>query len=331
MVSRLRRGVSRGRSARDRPVGAARAEPTSSARPTIRWHFSPTRDHGLRRRGCGVSGCSRSSIATGDVELEILSRAEGPEVAFATALENGLIGLAGSIQQEVAGAPLWQRRYEAADRSLRVGLAFHSDHGLELYRHYVLSWLALCALEQGRWDEAVDWADEVIRTPRASISPRILALTTVGLVRARRGDPDPWSPLDEAYELAIPSGEPRRIAPPSAARAEAAWLEGRDSEIAELTDGRLRTRARATRRRDHRHARCVATPSGVAGGARRRRRRASRPRDPGRLCGCRGPLGRNRLSVRGRARTRSHRRRGSAARGVRRSATGSVPRAQSRP
>ena len=55
-------------------------------------------------------------------------------------------------------------------------------------------------------------------------------------MRARRGDPDPWSPLDEAYDLAIPSGEPRRIAPPSAARAEAAWLEGRDSDIAELTD-----------------------------------------------------------------------------------------------
>jgi len=177
-----------------------------------------------------------TSIATRDVELEILSRAEGPEVAFAVALENGLIGLAGSIQQEVAGAPLWQRRYEAADHSLRAALAFHSDHGLELYRQYVLSWLATCAFEQGRWDEAVDWADEVIRTPRASISPRILALTTVGLVRARRGDPDPWSPLDEAYELAMRSGEPRRIAPPSAARAEAAWLEGRDSEIAELTD-----------------------------------------------------------------------------------------------
>jgi len=177
-----------------------------------------------------------TSIATRDVELEILSRAEGSEVAFAVALENGLIGLAGSIQQEVAGAPLWQRRYEAADHSLRAGLAFHSDHGLELYRHYVLSWLGRCALEQGRWDEAVDWADQVIRTPRASISPRILALTTVGVVRARRGDPDPWSPLDEAYDLAIPSGEARRIAPPSAARAEAAWLEGRDSEIAELTD-----------------------------------------------------------------------------------------------
>ena len=66
--------------------------------------------------------------------------------------------------------------------------------------------------------------------------PRIVALTTLGVVRARRGDPDPWSPLDEAYDLAVPSGEARRIAPPSAGRAEAAWLEGRESDIAELTD-----------------------------------------------------------------------------------------------
>jgi DNA-binding CsgD family transcriptional regulator/tetratricopeptide (TPR) repeat protein len=176
-----------------------------------------------------------TAIATGDVELEILSRADGPEVAFEAALEHGLIGLAGAIQQEVAGAPLWERRYDAADRSLLAGLAFHSDHGLELFRHYILSWLATSALEQGRWDEAVDWADEVIRTPRASIAPRVLALTTVGLVRARRGDPDPWSPLEEAYQLAIVSGEPRRMFRTAAARAEVAWLEGRDSEIAELT------------------------------------------------------------------------------------------------
>jgi DNA-binding CsgD family transcriptional regulator len=176
------------------------------------------------------------ATATGDVELGILARAQGPEVAHETALANGLVGLAGSLLQEVVARPLWERRYDEADRSLRTGLAFHSDHGLELYRHYVLSWLAQCALDQGRWDEAVDWVDEVIRTPRASIWPRITALSIVGLVRARRGDPDPWSPLDEAYELGIGSGEPRRIALPSVARAEVAWLEGRDSEIGELTE-----------------------------------------------------------------------------------------------
>jgi DNA-binding CsgD family transcriptional regulator/tetratricopeptide (TPR) repeat protein len=195
-------------------------------------------DQGSRPDEAGLwrDRLSEVATATGDLELGIIARPHGPEAAFATAVEHGLIGLAGATQQDIAGRALWDRRYEAADRTLRTGLAFHSDHGLELYRHYVLSWLALCALEQGRWDEAADWADQVIRTPRASISPRILALTTVGLIRARRGDPDPWSPLDEAYELSLPSGEPRRIAPSSAARAEVAWLDGRESEIAALTD-----------------------------------------------------------------------------------------------
>ena len=54
-----------------------------------------------------------------------------------------------------------------------------------------------------------------------------------GLVRARRGDPDVWPLLDDALALAEPTGELQRIGPATAARAEAAWLEGRPETIAE--------------------------------------------------------------------------------------------------
>ena len=175
------------------------------------------------------------AAATGDAELEALAHEKGSELAFEKALEHDLITRAGAIQLGLSADPLWNRRYADADRNGRAALAFCSDHGLELYRHYVLSWLATGALEQGRWDEAVDWADQIIRTPRASTLPRILALTTIGLVRARRGDPDPWSPLDDAYALGAMSGELGRMVRPAAARAEAAWLEGREAEIDELT------------------------------------------------------------------------------------------------
>jgi len=176
------------------------------------------------------------AAATGDAELEALAHDKGSVAAFETALEHDLTTRAGAIQLGLAAEPLWGRRYADADRNGRLALAFCSDHGLELYRHYILSWLATGALEQGRWDEAVDWADQIMRTPRASSSPRILALTTLGLVRARRGDPDPWSPLDEAYELGAMSRELGRMVRPATARAEAAWLEGRETEIGELTD-----------------------------------------------------------------------------------------------
>jgi len=58
----------------------------------------------------------------------------------------------------------------------------------------------------------------------------------LGLVRARRGDPDPWTPLDEALELALPRQELQWIAPVAIARAEAAWLEGRADAAITATD-----------------------------------------------------------------------------------------------
>ena len=178
-----------------------------------------------------------TAAASGDPELEVLALTSTSTLdhALATALERGLMMRAGAIHIGLAASPLWARDYETAGRNGAVALAFCSDHGFELYRHYVLASLAIGALEQGSWDEAVDWADEILRTPRISTSPRILALSTIGLVRARRGDPDPWSPLDEAYALALPSGELPRIARPAAARAEAAWLEGRDDAVGPLT------------------------------------------------------------------------------------------------
>ena len=52
----------------------------------------------------------------------------------------------------------------------------------------------------------------------------LIALTVLGQVRARRGDPEVWEPLDRAFEMAEPSGELQRLALVAAARAEAAWL-----------------------------------------------------------------------------------------------------------
>ena len=67
----------------------------------------------------------------------------------------------------------------------------------------------------------------VLRIPRTSIMPRITALTVLGLVRARRGDPGHRVLLDEAWDLAQPTGEIDRFGLVAAARAEAAWLEQR--------------------------------------------------------------------------------------------------------
>ena len=132
------------------------------------------------------------------------------------------------------------RRYDVAADSLAKGLEYCSDHGIELHRHYLLSYRARLQLDQGRWAQAAETADAVLRIPRTSIMPRIIALTVLGLVRARRGDPGHRPLLDEAWDLAEPTGEVYRFGGLAAARAEAAWLECDPDGVASATERALR-------------------------------------------------------------------------------------------
>jgi DNA-binding CsgD family transcriptional regulator len=68
---------------------------------------------------------------------------------------------------------------------------------------------------------------------------RITPLAVVGSLRARRGDPDPWAVLDEAFELARGTGEVQRVALVAGARAEAHWLAGESEQIAAETEAAL--------------------------------------------------------------------------------------------
>jgi hypothetical protein len=96
------------------------------------------------------------------------------------------------------------------------------------------------ALEQtGRWDEAVALGTELLAS--ASVSPlyRVGPLYALGVIRARRGEPDPWEYLDEAAATADGSAEPQWIIPVWLARAEAYRLQGelhRAAQEAELAD-----------------------------------------------------------------------------------------------
>jgi len=55
----------------------------------------------------------------------------------------------------------------------------------------------------------------------------------LGRLRARRGEPGVWEPLDEARELARVTNEPQRVLPVAAARAEARLLAGEPERVGE--------------------------------------------------------------------------------------------------
>lgn len=73
-------------------------------------------------------------------------------------------------------------------------MSYCDERGLDLWRSYLIAYQARASLDRGQWDNAIASANTIIRNPRTSVVPRIVALAVLGLVRARRGDPDPFTP-----------------------------------------------------------------------------------------------------------------------------------------
>jgi DNA-binding CsgD family transcriptional regulator/tetratricopeptide (TPR) repeat protein len=120
----------------------------------------------------------------------------------------------------------------AAEEWLERGIAFAAANDLDYVHHYCVAWLAIVQLYRGDWSEAELNAQRVLSLPGVPAVSRIMALIALGRVRARRGAPGDRELLDEALDLAEPTGTLQRIAPVRAARAEAAHLGG-DAQAAQ--------------------------------------------------------------------------------------------------
>jgi ATP/maltotriose-dependent transcriptional regulator MalT len=126
------------------------------------------------------------------------------------------------------------RRYDEAVPALVDAVAWNTEHNYESNRRYALAWLGRCRFDLGQWDEAEAHVRDAVAGSRTVLIASMVGLTTLGWLRARRGDDDVWPPLDEALALARRSGHLQRIWPVAAARAEAGWLAGDLSPHAEL-------------------------------------------------------------------------------------------------
>jgi DNA-binding CsgD family transcriptional regulator/tetratricopeptide (TPR) repeat protein len=152
------------------------------------------------------------------------------ERAVELAGESGLHSLAVGAEVVIVRTAGRLRWWDVADTHLRSGLEICDGRDFDVWRYYLIAWRAKLALARGRWDEVA--ANAEISLLKDCPFSRIHALVALGLVRARRGDPDPWELLDEARASALPRHEFQWIGPVAVARAEAAWLEGRPEAIA---------------------------------------------------------------------------------------------------
>lgn len=176
----------------------------------------------------------------GTMEL-LTGRPEGSkklERSLELAEQAGLEEHVGRAYIHFGWAAMRTRNYTLAGR-LTEGMETCKDLGLDLWHLYVLACHARCELDQGRWSEAADAATVVISHPRGAPLLRILGLVVLGLVRARRGDPDYWPLLNEALVLTEKSEELQFIEPVASARAEAAWLKGDYEAIPQATRAAL--------------------------------------------------------------------------------------------
>ena len=120
------------------------------------------------------------------------------------------------------------RRFDLVDRYRGDAVEYltERDVDLSLYRRRLDSDLAEVDLDRGRWEHAEEVANALLGERGTAGVIRQKALTVLGRLRARRGDPDPWSLLDEALAMSGPQGERMQLCSLQSARFEAAWLEG---------------------------------------------------------------------------------------------------------
>jgi DNA-binding CsgD family transcriptional regulator len=161
------------------------------------------------------------------------------EQALALAHRHGLEDDAGRAFPSLIFGALRCRELDLADAYLERGLEYCRERGLDTWRLYLLACRARLELHRGRWDEAADSAALVLRDPRSATFARGFALTTLGLVRARRGDPEQFAPLAEEEAVAQSTEELPRIGAVAAARAEAAWLAREHANVKDETEAAL--------------------------------------------------------------------------------------------
>src|SRR5450755_4530662 len=158
------------------------------------------------------------------------------EQALALAEKNGLREYAGRAFILLVRCCTRLRRPTAAREYADAGLEYCVERGLETWRLYLLASRARVKLNLGRWDQASGSAALALRDPRSAPVVRVYASVALGLVRARRGDPEASDLLEDAHTVVAATGQLEWITLVAAARAEAAWLASDHATVKQVTD-----------------------------------------------------------------------------------------------
>jgi DNA-binding CsgD family transcriptional regulator/tetratricopeptide (TPR) repeat protein len=179
-----------------------------------------------------------NSVGTMEIQTDTPGGREKVLRSRDLAVEAGFDEQVGLSYINLADVLAHMRVLDGLDELIEQGIDYCTGRGLDLWRLYLLDCRAQTYLHEGRYTEAVQTAELVLRN--RSWLPRVAALVVVARVRARRGDPEVWPALDEAKAIVTSDGELQFLAPLSVACAEAAWLEGRHEAVRVETEAAFR-------------------------------------------------------------------------------------------
>jgi ATP/maltotriose-dependent transcriptional regulator MalT len=142
------------------------------------------------------------------------------------ALDHGLFDDAGRAMTALAGSAMAVMQLDRAEHWLEAGIAFAIEHDHDFRHRYLLAGRAALRARRGDLDVAEAELRRLLDQTNLSPVTRTMALTALGHLCARRGNPEAGAALDEALALAEYNGQLMRLGPVRAARAEAALLAG---------------------------------------------------------------------------------------------------------
>ena len=151
--------------------------------------------------------------------------------SLSTAIERGFHDHASRAYTNFSECALVDRDFALAESLLAEGIAFCTRHDLDSTNHYLLGRQAQLRMEQARFHDAKTIAHGVTQMPSLPLVMHLPALTVLGRVKMRLGEPEGTELLKRTLRKALTTGEPQRIIPVRLALTEAAWL-AEDDEAA---------------------------------------------------------------------------------------------------
>ncbi len=178
-----------------------------------------------------------NNVGTTELSCGIVAGQAKLERSLELARQARLTTDAGRAYINLSGTLIQWGRWREALVWIERGIEYTRELGLEAWFKCLVGERGLVELALGRWNDAAVTAQSLLEGPRDQVvGPRSDALVALALVRARRGDPGVWPLLDEALEVATAADDLQLLALAAAARAEAAWLEGRPEAIDAATE-----------------------------------------------------------------------------------------------